>query len=152
MLILTRKPGESLYIGDNLKVTIVEIKGNQIRVGIDAPPEYRIYREEIYLQILEENKKAAEAGISGDALEQLSGSWKGAAKSGSGDAKARGSKRVAITGRPGKQIEARATVCERCGGAVTGVGRLCSSCGEASTSGASATLSVSPSNERGKGS
>lgn len=152
MLILTRKPGESLYIGDNLKVTIVEIKGNQIRVGIDAPPEYRIYREEIYLQILEENKKAAEAGISGDALEQLSGSWKGAAKSGSGDAKARGSKRVAITGRPGKQTEARATVCERCGGAVTGVGRLCSSCGEASTSGASATLSVSPSNERGKGS
>jgi carbon storage regulator len=152
MLILTRKPGESLYIGDNLKVTIVEIKGNQIRVGIDAPPEYRIYREEIYLQILEENKKAAEAGISGDALEQLSGSWRGAAKSGSGDAKARGPKRVAITGRPGKQIEAHATVCERCGGAVTGVGRICSSCGEASTSGGSATLSVSPSNERGKGS
>jgi carbon storage regulator len=152
MLILTRKPGESLYIGDNLKVTIVEIKGNQIRVGIDAPPEYRIYREEIYLQILEENKKAAEAGISGDALEQLSGSWRGAAKSGSGDAKARGPKRVAITGRPGKQIEARATVCERCGGAVTGVGLICSSCGEASTSGGSATLSVSPSNERGKGS
>ena len=153
MLILTRKPGESLYIGDNLKVTIVEIKGNQIRVGIDAPPEYRIYREEIYLQILEENKKAAEAGISGDALEQLSGSWRGAAKSGSGDAKARGSKRVAITGRPGKQIEARATVCERCGGAVTGVGRICSSCGgEASTSGGGAALSVSPSNERGKGS
>jgi carbon storage regulator len=152
MLILTRKPGESLYIGDNLKVTIVEIKGNQIRVGIDAPPEYRIYREEIYLQILEENKKAAEAGISGDALEQLSGSWKGAAKAGSGDAKARGSKRVAITGRPGKQIEARATVCERCGGAVTGVGRICSSCGEAAASGGSATLGVAPSNERGKGS
>lgn len=59
MLILTRKPGESIYIGD-IKVTIVEMKGNQIRVGIDAPPEVRIYREEIYLQIMEENRIAAE--------------------------------------------------------------------------------------------
>jgi len=78
MLILTRKPGESLYIGDNVKVTIVEIKGNQIRVGIDAPAELRIYREEIYIQILEENRKAAEAAIEGGGgLDQLSGSWKG---------------------------------------------------------------------------
>ena len=60
MLILTRKPGESLYIGDDVKVTIVELKGHQIRVGIDAPKSYRIYREEIYLAILEENRKAAE--------------------------------------------------------------------------------------------
>ena len=86
MLILTRKPGESLYIGDNVKVTIVEIKGNQIRVGIDAPPELRIYREEIYLQILEENKKAAEGVMSGKALEELTGSWKGV---GRGDQKSR---------------------------------------------------------------
>ena len=59
MLILTRKPGESLYIGDDIKITIVELKGNQIRVGIDAPQSYRIYREEIYIQILEENRQAA---------------------------------------------------------------------------------------------
>ena len=58
MLILTRKPGESLYIGDDVKVFIVEIKGNQIRLGIEAPRDVRIYREEIYLQILEENKSA----------------------------------------------------------------------------------------------
>lgn len=64
MLILTRKPGESIYIGD-IKVTIVEIKGHQIRVGIDAPPEVRIYREEIYLQIMEENKMAAETAEGG---------------------------------------------------------------------------------------
>jgi carbon storage regulator len=152
MLILTRKPGESLYIGDNLKVTIVEIKGNQIRVGIDAPPEYRIYREEIYLQILEENKKAAEAGISGDALEQLSGTWRGASKGGSGEAR-HSSKRVAITGRSGKQIEARAKVCERCGAAVTGASGICSSCGgETSATGGNVALNESPSNERGKGS
>lgn len=78
MLILTRKPGESLYIGDNVKITIVEIKGHQIRVGIDAPAELRIYREEIYLQILEENKKAAEASGSADSgLEGLSSAWAG---------------------------------------------------------------------------
>ena len=76
MLILTRKPGESLYIGD-VKVTIVELKGHQIRIGIDAPPEIRIYREEIYVQILEENKKAAEASsFSESGLRGLSKQWK----------------------------------------------------------------------------
>lgn len=63
LLILTRKPGESIYIGD-IKVTVVEVKGPQIRLGIKAPKEVRIYREEIYLQILEENRLAAEAGMS----------------------------------------------------------------------------------------
>jgi carbon storage regulator len=77
MLILTRKPGESLYIGDNVKVTIVEIKGNQIRVGIDAPAELRIYREEIYRQILEENKSAAAGVVASSVLDELSGGWKG---------------------------------------------------------------------------
>lgn len=81
MLILTRKPGESLYIGDNVKVTVVEIKGNQVRVGIEAPSDLRIYREEIYLQILDENKKAAE-GVLDSSLEQLSGGWKGVSKGG----------------------------------------------------------------------
>ena len=77
MLILTRKPGESLYIGDNIKITIVEIKGHQIRVGIDAPTELRIYREEIYLQILEENRKAAEAAMGPEGgLDSLGEAWK----------------------------------------------------------------------------
>ena len=61
MLILTRKRGESIYIGGRIKVTVVEIKGNQVRVGIDAPQEERVYREEIYLQILVENRQAAQA-------------------------------------------------------------------------------------------
>lgn len=81
MLILTRKPGESLYIGDNVKVTVVEIKGNQIRVGIEAPSDLRIYREEIYLQILDENKKAAEGVLLDTALDELSGGWRGLGKS-----------------------------------------------------------------------
>lgn len=82
MLILTRKPGESLYIGDSIKITIVEMKGHQIRVGIDAPSELRIYREEIYLQILEENRKAAAASSESDemeGLESLLGSFAGRA-------------------------------------------------------------------------
>lgn len=87
MLILTRKPGESLYIGDNVKITIVEIKGNQIRVGIDAPSELRIYREEIYLQILEENKKAAAGAHSGSAdLDALSGAFSRTKGEGRGNA------------------------------------------------------------------
>ncbi len=87
MLILTRKPGESIYIGDRIKVTIVEIKGNQIRVGIDAPRDERIYREEIWLQIREENKQAAEAAFAtDDALEGLRTSF-GKGKSKGGGAK-----------------------------------------------------------------
>ena len=59
MLVLTRKPGQSIYIGDDIKITLKEIKGNQIRLGIDAAPAVKIYREEIYTQILEENQSAA---------------------------------------------------------------------------------------------
>ena len=83
MLILTRKPGESLYIGDDVKVTIIEIKGHQIRVGIDAPKEYRIYREEIYQAIMEENRQAAETkGSEIDGLAGFSRVWSGVAKKG----------------------------------------------------------------------
>jgi carbon storage regulator len=85
MLILTRKPGESLYIGDNIKVTIVELKGHQIRVGIDAPTDLRIYREEIYLQILEENRKAAEGSVAPAGLEGLSEAWIGRKGENSGE-------------------------------------------------------------------
>ena len=70
MLILTRKPGESLFIGDKIKVVVVEIKGNQIRLGIEAPSDVRILREEIYAQILEENQSAAQP-VSGASLEGL---------------------------------------------------------------------------------
>ncbi len=87
MLILTRKPGESIYIGDGVKVVVVEIKGNQIRLGIEAPSDVRIYREEIYLQILEENKKAAQASdVTPGDLEGLSAAFGGVA-SGASDGK-----------------------------------------------------------------
>jgi carbon storage regulator len=61
MLILTRKPGEAIVIGDNIKVTFVEIKGNQIRLGIDAPRDVKVYRQEIFDQIQAENLEAAQS-------------------------------------------------------------------------------------------
>lgn len=59
MLVLTRKPSQSLYIGDGIKITVHGIRGNQVRLGIEAPDNVRIYREEIYTQILEENRSAS---------------------------------------------------------------------------------------------
>jgi carbon storage regulator len=84
MLILTRKPGESIYIGDDIIVTVSEIKGNQVRIGIKAPAQKRIYREEIYQQILEENKHAAAAATamqSAEGLDELGEAWKNRAPS-----------------------------------------------------------------------
>ena len=60
MLVLTRKPGQSINIGNDIKVTVVEVKGKQIQLGITAPSNVRIYREEIFLLVQEENKRAAE--------------------------------------------------------------------------------------------
>lgn len=60
MLILTRKPSESITIGDDIKIQVIEIKGKQVRLGIDAPKSYTIHREEVYIRIQEENKRAAE--------------------------------------------------------------------------------------------
>jgi carbon storage regulator len=58
MLILTRRTGEKLVIGDNVVVTVLGVKGNQIRIGIDAPREVQVHREEIYQRILKERADA----------------------------------------------------------------------------------------------
>ena len=54
MLILTRKNGEALMIGDDVIITVLSVRGNQVRLGIDAPAEIPVHREEIYLRIQEE--------------------------------------------------------------------------------------------------
>lgn len=59
MLVLTRKVGERLVIGDHITITIVDIKGDNIRVAIDAPKSVKIYRGEIYDAIAAENRQAA---------------------------------------------------------------------------------------------
>ena len=61
MLILTRKSGEGLFIGDDIRITILEIRGKQIRLGIEAPTTVVVLREEIYRRIQEENLQASGA-------------------------------------------------------------------------------------------
>lgn len=61
MLVLTRKLGETIAIDDDIKIVVVSIKGRQVRLGIEAPRETRIHREEVYLAIQEENKAAAQS-------------------------------------------------------------------------------------------
>jgi len=59
VLILTRKLGESITIGDNIKVTVLGVYGRQVRIGVDAPIDVIVHREEIYVKIQEENRKAS---------------------------------------------------------------------------------------------
>lgn len=56
MLLLTRRPGEKLIINDNITVTVLSVKGNQIRLGIEAPRDVKVHREEIYERILKERE------------------------------------------------------------------------------------------------
>jgi len=58
MLLLTRKLGENIRIGDDVKITIVEVKGNHVKLGIDAPPSVKVHREEISERIQEANRRA----------------------------------------------------------------------------------------------
>jgi carbon storage regulator len=59
MLVLTRKLGENIRIGDVIKITVLEVRSGQVKLGIDAPPEVKVHREEIYARIQAENRRAA---------------------------------------------------------------------------------------------
>ncbi len=67
MLTLSRKKGESLVINNNIEVTVLDIRGDQIKIGIDAPKEIPVYTKEIFLEIQESNKNA----MSIDAMDAL---------------------------------------------------------------------------------
>ena len=55
MVVLSRKAEESMYIGDNIKITVLDIRGGQVRIGITAPEDVKIHREEVYNRISSEN-------------------------------------------------------------------------------------------------
>ena len=71
MLILTRKLGESITIGDNIKVSVLGIHGRQVRLGIDAPLDVVVHREEVYVKIQAENRRASKS-IKDDLLAMVS--------------------------------------------------------------------------------
>ena len=55
MLVLSRKAEESMYIGDDIKITVLDIRGGQVRIGITAPRDIRVHREEVYNRIVDED-------------------------------------------------------------------------------------------------
>lgn len=61
MLVLTRRLGEIIRIGDNTKITVLEVRAGQVKLGIDAPPEVKVHREEIYARIQEAARRATQA-------------------------------------------------------------------------------------------
>ena len=79
MLILSRKAGERITIGDDIVVTILEVKGRSVRVGIEAPSHTTIHREEIYQKIQEENRRASMVELAD--FEQLVNLWGAKAES-----------------------------------------------------------------------
>jgi len=63
MLILSRKVNEKVVIGDDITVSIIEIRGDQVRLGIDAPKKIKVFRQEVFDAIMAENKAASESAV-----------------------------------------------------------------------------------------
>jgi carbon storage regulator len=70
MLVLTRKLGESIAIDDHIKIRVVQIKGKQVRLGIEAPKDTKIHREEVYMAIQDQNQQSAQ--VSPDKVKNIS--------------------------------------------------------------------------------
>jgi carbon storage regulator len=71
MLVLTRKLGESIAIDDHIKIVVVQIKGKQVRLGIQAPKETKIHREEVYTSIQEQNVESSKTSIAAEELSKV---------------------------------------------------------------------------------
>lgn len=59
MLVLSRRPGQSIVVGNQVVVTVLEVRGDQVRIGVDAPREVQVHREEVFRQLEAENAQAA---------------------------------------------------------------------------------------------
>lgn len=66
MLILSRRPNQSIVIGSDITITVLEVRGDQVRIGIRAPRDVTVHREEVHREILEENRSAADAARRAD--------------------------------------------------------------------------------------
>ncbi len=67
MLALSRKKGEAIIVNNNVEITVLEVKGDQVKIGITAPKDVPVYRKEVYMQIQEANKEA----VNVDGMEAL---------------------------------------------------------------------------------
>jgi carbon storage regulator len=65
MLIITRRPGERLVLGEDIRIEVMEVTGNTVRIGIDAPRELPVYREELWAAVKQENEAAAQTSAEG---------------------------------------------------------------------------------------
>ena len=69
MLVLTRKRNQSIVVNDNIELTIIDIQGDQVRLGINAPKDVKVFRKEVYVEMTEENQRASNVQM--DALNML---------------------------------------------------------------------------------
>lgn len=73
MLVLTRKPNQSIIIGDDIELTVIEVRGDQVRIGIEAPKSISVHRKEIYEQIKAQNLRASKVDtVAVDAIDKAS--------------------------------------------------------------------------------
>jgi carbon storage regulator len=71
MLALSRKANESIMIGNDIEITVLEVRGDQVKLGISAPRSVPIYRKEVYIQIQQSNKEAAQTLVSDEVIKKL---------------------------------------------------------------------------------
>jgi carbon storage regulator len=71
VLVLSRRVNQSIKIGDDIEIMIIEVRGDQVRVGVNAPRDVAVHRKEVYVQIQQENLKAADASGMSDVLSTL---------------------------------------------------------------------------------
>lgn len=71
MLVLSRKKGQSIMIGNDIEITIIDIQGEQIRLGINAPRNVKVYRKEVFDEIIKENREAASVSVNPELIKGI---------------------------------------------------------------------------------
>ena len=71
MLVLSRKKGQSIMIGNDIEISIIDIQGEQVRIGINAPRNVKVYRKEVYEEIIKENREAAIISVSPEQIKGI---------------------------------------------------------------------------------